>query len=186
MMIFCAIFVFLLFIIGAQNISRLFGSVFPRVADLFERGVYGSFLKFYFDGGDTVIPPVSWETIIGIGLVSGTSGHGITVNADGGFFRMYAAIGLPLSIVFYIILFAIVLRALSRVRNATVKTVAWFFFAMMLIGEFKEFYLYTRYLLTLYFVFLRVAELQQNASRPAAKRLPAKKFILKIMKNRFI
>lgn len=76
-----------------------------RVDALFDKGIWDSFLKFYFYGSDTVIPPLTWETFWGLGILSGTSGSGITINADGAFIKMYAAVGPLLTIAFYICLF---------------------------------------------------------------------------------
>ena len=135
---------------------------FSRLIDLKERGIYDSFLKYYFHGSDTVIPSISVNTIIGTGITSGITGSGIIVNADGAFIRMYVAIGLPLAIIFYIILIKYMNRIRNSLINKSMRNVALIFIILMLVGEFKEFYFYSRYMIVLYFVFAYLTEREQR------------------------
>lgn len=135
---------------------------FMRVDALFDKGIWDSFLKFYFYGSDTVIPPLTWETFWGLGILSGTSGSGITINADGAFIKMYAAVGPLLTIAFHICLFQNMRRSIHSFDDKQLQRLGWLFVWIMVIGEFKEWFFYTRYMILLFYVFAFLAEHKKN------------------------
>lgn len=139
--------------------------VFRRVVDLIERGFYNSFFKWYLFGETTKIPELNWMSMIGIGITSGISGNGIAVNVDGGFLRMYAALGLPAAVVYYWISLKMLIKNINIITQKQNKIVAIGFFLVLLIGEFKEFYFYTRYMIILFFIFTILCERDEKKQR---------------------
>lgn len=146
------------FIMDINTVERQLTKDFSRLFDFFENGFYNSFFKYYLYGGGTVIPSLSIKTIIGTGVISGMSGNGVYVNVDGGFLRMYVALGLPLAIVFYLFQLKIMLKCMKLLPSKTLRNVSIILILMMFLGEFKEFYFYTRYLIVIFFVFTYLGE----------------------------
>lgn len=144
------IILFIVLIILIRRAS--FQSLFHRLFVLFENGLRDGFLNDYFHGETTVIPNISLKTIIGTGIVSGISGNGVVINADGGFIRMYTAFGLPLAIVFYIMIILTVYSLIRRTKEKATKLSLIFLAIIFLVGEFKEPFFYTRYCVILLFV----------------------------------
>lgn len=138
--------------------------VFPRVYDLYERGFFDSFFRYYIDSDSTIIPSVSWATIVGTNILSGTSGNDITVNVDGGYLRMYVALGIPLTMFFYLFQIGIMIKAKRIIVDKVKKTLAFLFILLMFLGEFKEFYFYLRYLIVIYFVYCHLVEIENMES----------------------
>lgn len=130
--------------------------IFSRVIRLFTLGFEDGFFGNYLTGETTVIPPLSWDTMIGTGIVSGTSGTGITVNADGGFVRMYVAVGLPLAILFYLFIYGTMLFVTYKVKDKKLRIISLLFLCFMIVGELKEFYFYTRYMIVVFGVFASI------------------------------
>lgn len=138
--------------------------VFSRLNTLFANGIYDSFLKHYFYGYTTSIPPITIETIIGTGITSGVSGRGIVINADGGFFRMYVALGLPLAIVFYCFTFDLIFKIMKKNRNNNYYILTFLFFIIFLISEFKEYEFYSRYFFVFFIVFSLLVEKERRTN----------------------
>ena len=124
-----------------------------RLNNLLLNGIYDSFLKHYFYSDTTVIPKISYETIIGTGITSGMSGNGVYINADGGFFRMYVALGLPMAIVFYFITFNLFGKMIKISKNTPLFWTFVLFFVIYLVSEFKEYDFYSRYLFVIFTTF---------------------------------
>lgn len=149
---------------GKQFLAERLGASFARVNDLFARGIYNSFLRYYVYSPSTTIPPVTWKTIVGTNILSGTSGNGVTVNVDGGFLRMYAALGIPLTMVFYVFQVLIMIKAKNLVKGKVLKRICLIFIFIMFLGEFKEFYFYLRYLIVIFFAFVYLSETEESIS----------------------
>lgn len=107
-----------------------------------QNGLVSWVTDLYLAGDETIIPPLSSETIIGTTVTSGTSGNGIVVNADGGYIRSYVALGLPLAIIFYAFIFYSFIRV-ARSCNSETKKALYFCTIIFLIGEFKEPYMFS-------------------------------------------
>ena len=150
------------FVVDSSLLVGNLGKSFYRVYDLFERGFYNSFLKYYFHGSKTVIPPVSWKTIIGTNVLSGTSGNGVTVIVDGGYLRMYVALGIPLAIFFYVFQCVLMFKCRTSIKKKISRAICLLFTILLFLGEFKEFYFYLRYLIVLFFVYCHYAELEDS------------------------
>ena len=142
-------------IIYIFQLSDVLKDLLWRLVDLFEKGLYDGFFKAYFGktvGSTTVVPPVNWKTIIGTGIVSGESGNGIAVNVDGGFLRLYTALGLPWSVLFYIVMLMFMLKPFRHASGMAVKILLFFMVIyIFVIGETKEFFIYDGYSIALYF-----------------------------------
>ena len=147
--VFCAI----LSLIYFKGLTTLLSKVLQRLFRLKEVGLYEGFFKFYLGRGEfsnTVLPSISKETIIGTGITSGTSANGITVNMDGGYARLYVALGLPGAIVFYLLFFRNMIHSVRLVPDALGKVLFSFLVICYPLCEFKEYYIYTNYLLCVY------------------------------------
>ena len=169
LLFFATVAVVLAAIVVVIQLSGIGDVFFRRLQYLFELGLYEGFFKSYFADPTTVIPPLSVHTLFGTGIVSGVSGFGVAVNADGGFVRMYTAIGLPLAIVFYGFIYGMMIRFNLKISNKRTRIVAWLFLAFMLLGELKEFYFYSRYMFVFYNVFIATC---LRASESAAEKMP--------------
>lgn len=126
---------------------------FSRVFELRERGLYNGFFGGYFNGKTTVIPRISIDTVIGTGITSGISGQGVMINADGGFFRMYCAIGLPLCLVFYCLLIWVFCCFYANCNNKTSRLMIVLLGIIFFWGEFKEPFFYKKYYWLIVFLF---------------------------------
>lgn len=131
---------------------------FMRLTALSDQGLSAAFLDYYLQRGDfsgTIgIPELSWKTVIGTGITSGTTGHGVYVNADGGFMRLYAGMGLPLALTFYFLLFGVYYRTCKNINSLQHRNIGWFFLVYLVVGELKEpFIIFKRYPVILILVF---------------------------------
>lgn len=144
--------VFSYFIVN--NMSSDFDERFSRYEEFKDDGV-SSFFEAYFYGND--IPKISLPTIIGTSIVSGKSGNGIVVSADGGFIKNYVALGLILSIFVYVYLVRIFFLIKSFFKGTCIEYVLIFYGMYMLFSDFKEYFLLYRGALCLFFVFVMLA-----------------------------
>ncbi|MBQ8319650.1 MAG: hypothetical protein IJX81_02115 [Clostridia bacterium] len=145
LLMFLGIFLFGFTFIVVFGLGDKITSLFNRVVDLLREGLWGDFFAAYFGqvaGSKTVIPPISLETIVGTGILSGTSANGVTVNVDGGFVRVYTALGLPMAIISYLSLFGNSIQAARKLSDPVFKYTMIFMVAYLFVGEFKEFFLY--------------------------------------------
>lgn len=136
---------------------------FKRLQNLFEDG--GSddgFFKEYFSGADTKIPALGYDTLIGIGITSGISGTGIPINVDGGFLRLYGALGIVICIFFYYIFFSQLFVIKKRIKNNVVKLTILYFIMIIIIGEFKEFTIYSQYMVGIFFAIVALLNNKNN------------------------
>jgi hypothetical protein len=150
-----------LFTVYALNLDDLFSGAFDRLFRLRDVGVYNDFFAGYFgqiEGSKTIVPPLTMKTIIGTGITSGISSNGIAVNVDGGFARMYVAVGLPLAILFYIIVFKNTLFPTKRIKKPEFKYTMIFLFLYLFLGEFKEFFIDNGFALCIIFALLMLDE----------------------------
>jgi len=146
------------------NLDDMLLGLFWRLVDLFERGFYNSFFRKYIgdvDNATAVLPPLSWETLLGTGITSGTSGNGIYVNIDGGFARLYVALGLPMACIFYLCMSYNMYLPIKRTQGFNYKL---FLICMavyiLVIGEFKEYFIYESYAVAIYLVIIMLKEKQ--------------------------
>lgn len=133
--------------------------LFSRLLSLKTRGLEDGFFNMYFriTDGDNGIPALSWDTLFGLGIVQGYSGNGIYVMSDGGYIRTYAAIGLILAVINYVMILAVSLKCRKYLSNID-KFICVVFVAFLLIGEFKEpFIIYKRFMIVLYYVYMYLA-----------------------------
>ena len=144
----------LVIILNQPSVKDSLPAMFKRVFELKERGLYNGFFSGYFNGKTTIIPKIQADTIIGTGITSGISGQGIEINADGGFVRMYCAIGLPLSIVFYGLLIWIIFKCFKACDYSVDKLSIIMFGIVFIIGEFKEPFFYKKYFWLVIFLFV--------------------------------
>ena len=163
-LLFVAIILFVT-LISYFNLWGFLGNRLTRFNKL-KSGLYSGFFEGYLFQAGNHIPSISWETIIGTGIVSGTSGNGVYIYADGGFFRLYVAYGLILCVVFYIHFFAHLIKVCKSTYTKTVFYTLVFLAATIIIAEIKEYTLYTQYFFCTFFTIatLHNKEIESNAS----------------------
>ena len=133
-------------------------SRFSRLEYLINYGFYESYVKYY----DTTVPPLSSNLFIGTGIVSGTNGIGVNVSADGGYLRMYAAIGLIPTVVYYIIILVLLFKTIMTFQRKQDKVMLLFIAAIIIFGEIKEPHILASNMLWMYFVIAHFMERQQR------------------------
>lgn len=134
-----------------------------RVIRTFEYGVYKTYFEDYLYGYGNVIPGISIDTIIGTGLVSGSNGNGIVVNADGGYIRSFVALGLPMSLCFYLLMLYICSSNII-IKYSKLFIVDCFFLSLIFLGEIKEHWTLD-YILFLYFLYMSLSSVERQTIR---------------------
>lgn len=134
---------------------------FSRYANLFQNGAYDEFFSGFTE--DTAsLPPLS-QNWFGTGTVSGYSGNNQLVNIDGGYLRIYAAVGPIMAIVCYISMFRNLINSSSILFDNGVKRLFLVFVAFFAIAEFKEFTIYAQFMFCLFYTAVTLAERDQIA-----------------------
>lgn len=139
------------------RVSNYLPKIFSRVYELMEKGIRAGFLDGYIAADSSSVPSLSLHMLLGTGIVSGYAGNGEFINVDGNIRRLYSAIGLPMSIVFYFVVIVSMLNCLKHVSDKKVKFAGSLFFLILLIGEFKEPFFYSLYFIELFYVFVILA-----------------------------
>lgn len=149
----------LLFILLGYSITVLYFSTdfledtFQRLIKTADKGIYDTYFRGYSgEGGDNVIPPICLETIFGLGITYGKTRSGITSITDGGIMRNYSAMGLIIAFINYITIAYILFKHKKTTKSYGHKIIILFIFLVLLIGEFKEYYIY--YISPMCFCFL--------------------------------
>lgn len=142
--------------------SELFPTMFYRFNLLMENGVNETFFDGYMNSGES-LPLFSDQMLFGTGITSGYSGNGYYINVDGNVRRIYSAIGLPLTIVFYCVIMFTMIKGTRRIQNKHFGYTSILMILLMVYGEFKEPYFYSMYLYIFFFVFLRCAMKEQKS-----------------------
>lgn len=134
---------------------------FKRIIDLKERGAKDAYFAGYTgDVGENVIPPISNETLIGLGITYGVSGSGIATYTDGGFMRNYSAMGLIVAIINYLLIVYLFVNKYKYTKGYNNKSLIFFMFLILLFGEFKEYCIY--YIWSMCFIFLIWSLIERN------------------------
>lgn len=133
---------------------------FKRIIDTANEGVKNTYFTGYTGegGGDNVIPPICFETLVGLGITTGVSGSGITTITDGGFMRNYSAMGLIVVFINYLIIAKFFIKHYRFCRLTSSKYLILFMSLVVLFGEFKEYYVYYIYPLCFIFLIFRLIE----------------------------
>lgn len=146
-------------ILDTGDYNEFLSERYRRMSDLKESGVRNSFFDGYFSGSYI---PLELETLFGVGVVSGKSGNGYLVNVDGGFLRIYSAIGPILSICVYAYLYRTILKTSSIFTRKTEKYFMWLFFVFFVIADFKEITFFLVYPMCIFFVSAILMEREQS------------------------
>ena len=151
--------VFIMSYLALKNpiVQAFLGERFKRLYDLFMNGLESEFLGGYFgNGSGNILPNLNLATFFGTGMTSGIAGNGEQCLADGGYIRLYFAFGLIGVIAFYLSTFIILLSGVKRIKQS--PSLYWsvlYLIIIIFVGEFKEYLLFTQYLLFIVFsVFL--------------------------------
>lgn len=138
------------FLLEILNLSDFVALRLARFGKL-KNGLKAGFFDGYFYGKDNSYPPFDLRTIIGTGIVSGESNNGVTIYADGGFVRLFAAFGLPLCILFYCFFFYMIFKLSINMKRHVLKYTLFYFFLVFLMGEFKEYTIFKEYMVCIFF-----------------------------------
>ena len=116
-----------------------------------------TFFDKYMHDINTYIPPITYKTLIGTGVPSGTSGNGVYVNVDGGFFRLYVAYGLILAVVFYVFFLVTTLRVSYSFYQKEIRYTMLLMLSLIIVGEIKEWNIYASCHVTIFFLIALLA-----------------------------
>lgn len=149
--------IFLLYFVLSGGFDDLFD--FKRLQMLTDGGEgQNRFFKEYFEGDDIHIPPLSIDTLIGLGITSGVSASGIQVITDGGFLKVYASVGIIFCILFYINYFVESIKIKNHIKDSFVRNTLTYFLMVIVLGEFKEVAIYSQYMVSFYFTTVALYE----------------------------
>jgi hypothetical protein len=133
---------------------------FRRFASLFSTGMEESyFIEWKGQGvGYNVVPSISINTLIGLGIKQGTSGSGIQTIVDGGFLINYSSMGLIVAIINYLIIFSFFKKQYDFSKNHIYKSLILCLFIILIMGEIKEHFIYQLYFMSFLFVIFYLME----------------------------
>lgn len=156
------LFVCVLLFLNTSIAKFTFGDNIQRFVDLIKNGIQAEFLDGYFGtASGNILPPLNRMTFFGTGMTYGTSANGVSCNVDGGYFKLFFAFGLIGSICFYSILLLILLKSILRFKNQKPLFYSLvFFLIIIIIGEFKEYIVFTQYML---FIMLGLISLKTSS-----------------------
>lgn len=151
-------------VINSNIYLSFFDDRFVRTTKLVEEQKYASsimdisFFQGYFEGENRKVPDISWETVIGTGVISGKSGNGIEVNVDGGYLRLYVGYGLILSVLFYLYLVFTLYKLSKNACPLPVKYALYLLLVIIFVSELKEWSIYSSCHLMVFFLMSLLAE----------------------------
>lgn len=153
-----ALMIVLYFVVNIINVNintELFTYTFNRAFELFTGE---SKTLNELNNMNQNIPSLSFETLIGTGIVRGETATGLIIQHDGGYIKRYVSIGLIMAIISYS--GYILYNLISFSRMSTSKK--WFMYYVMfllLIIEYKEPFIY---MLAFPFTILMISNLYKN------------------------
>lgn len=128
----------ILLLLLSTEIETYFTTIFKRLLITVEDNSWGEFFDLYIGSETTIIPRIGfWGELI----ISGTSGLGNQINVDGGFIKVFFAMGIPLAVFFYIFVSYLSLSIKRREYSFDSCVILFLFFAILMMGEFKEFFI---------------------------------------------
>lgn len=152
------------FVVVTFFASNFLEDTFHRLIDTADKGIHETYFRGYTgEGGSNSIPPLSIETIIGLGVTYGVSGSGITTITDGGFMRNYSAMGLIVAALNYLLIILFFIKQYRSRKNVDYKSIIIFMFLVLLIGEFKEYFIY--YISPMCFFFLTFCLMERDEKK---------------------
>ena len=137
--------------VPSDQITQIMDEQLFRYTYLYEDGLNDAFFSKYFKGDATSIPMLNLDTFFGTGMVSGKAGNGQIVNVDGGYLRLYSAIGLLCTLVYYLCVFSCFYNLIKRANNYVLKCTMLFLTISLVIAEFKEMAFISVWALSFYF-----------------------------------
>ena len=140
----------------SNKLSLDFYDRFSRYEEIKDGGIE-NFIDAYFHDENTVIPPLSFSTIVGTSIISGESGNGVVVNVDGGPIKNYVALGLLLSVLVYLYILIIFILIINCFKESYIKYVLMFYILYIFLSDFKEYFLLYRGTISLFFLFVMLA-----------------------------
>lgn len=145
----------LLFVVSTGKYDTFLSERYQRFRNLKENGVNEDFFSGYF-GGD--VPPLTMETLFGVGVTSGVSGNGYVVRTDGGPLRIYSAVGLITAIFIYVYIFKMMKHNFQIASNLSDKRFLWLIFILYILADYKEITYFIVWPMTIYFQLIFLME----------------------------
>ena len=129
---------------------------FTRYVNLLQNGAYDEFFRG-FSSENSSLPRIS-ENLFGTGTVSGYSGNNKLINIDGGYLRIYSAVGPIMAVICYISLFKNLIRSSSVFDNKGIKGLFVAFVLFIAVAEFKEFTIFAQFMFCIFYAAVFLAE----------------------------
>lgn len=116
--------------------SYLKSTTIKWVGEIFIKGAKeGSTIDILIDMG---IPPLTWETFWGTGIVTGITQSGLSIYSDVGYVQHYMAFGLVGALLYYGWAYGFFARGIRKVQDKQMRLVLWIFLAFIVFVELKE------------------------------------------------
>ena len=154
LLLFFLLTVIILILVNSIGIDSLFSSTFRRLVKTFQVGIWDSFLYYYFFDPNTMIPVLNSDTFWGIGITSGVAANGVRINVDGEFIRVFFALGPIMFTVNYFVLYRSIIKKKKVIIEKSDHIVFSFCFFILIYAQFKEFFIYNRYFISCFFLFI--------------------------------
>jgi hypothetical protein len=137
-------------ILRYTNVADYLQIYLKRLLNTIGNDSWGTFFERYMHSDTTVMPQIG---IFGELTTSGVSGLGNRINVDGGFRKVFFAMGIPLACIYYsmVTFFSLYLKTTRINRSNSLLNVL--FFTFLVIGEFKEYFIADVYYFTLLMIY---------------------------------
>lgn len=143
------------YVISDKDNEQFINERYQRAITLSEDKADDKFFQDYLAGD---YPPLSSETFMGVGMISGKSANGYNVNIDGGPLRVYSAIGILFSIIFYIYIFRVLYKC-QKIQQVKLNRSFMLLVAIIyLLGDIKEMNFLSMWQMSIYFLFAVLVE----------------------------
>lgn len=129
-----------------EQLNRFAGRI---ISAIFNFSNDDSVMRFNSD----IIPPLTIDTFIGTGVYRGKT-QNVYIYADGGYFQAYAAMGILVAVIFYLIYFLFLKKLISQTKQKCEtgeKIYFYLLFVILAIVEYKEPFV-LKYMLTTFYV----------------------------------
>ena len=138
---------------------------------MFDNGISEAYFKGYTGEESTnKIPPITPETIVGLGIFKGISGCGIEVQGDGGFLKNYFTMGLIVGGINYLLIFGFLRKGYKKSKFILYRCLIIFLFVYLIIGEVKEYFVYQYYYMCFMFLILYLIEKEEKFNNVSIAR----------------
>jgi len=141
--IICAVFIF----VDKEQILHHFSRLSSLYFEFKNGGIFNItfFQKYFGIGSENVFPGLTKETIFGTGIISGISGNRLKFITDGGYLKLYAAVGFPITVISYLLILIYLVKPTKNIKDHYLKYTLYFLIIYIFLGEFKEVHIFFGY-----------------------------------------